>query len=171
MIPSRGETRHAAWIIALFGLVACAVHPVPYVVLDSGVNPGHRTAEPRVEVITDAATWRRVFADVHSNQLPIPPSPDVDFDRAVVVLVMLDPKPTAGYTLHVARVSRQRSTVRVEVHVGRPDRDRMAAAVMTQPYVMLQVDRDSGLETVEIAWDDQRVETVAIAEPDMTRGR
>jgi hypothetical protein len=53
--------------------------------------------------------------------------------------------------------------LRVELRVERPAPDRMSATVVTQPYVMIQVERGAGLDTVVFVGEDQRVmQTVSL---------
>lgn len=151
-----GTTRR--WLVwGVLGLVACSAHTVSYVVLDRGVNPGRQSADPYFAVVTDSDALKKVFGELHANQLPLPPSPDVDFERSIVVLAVLGQQPTAGYSLHVTRVTREGGTLRVELRVESPPPDRVLATVVTQPYVMIQVDRVLGFDTVTIVGEDEQV--------------
>ncbi|MEW6684457.1 MAG: protease complex subunit PrcB family protein [Nitrospirota bacterium] len=70
---------------------------------------------------------------------------------------MLGQQPTAGYALHVTRVSQEGGVVRVGLRVARPPPGRVLAAVVTQPYVMIQVDRVPRLDTVMFVGEDRQV--------------
>ena len=159
-----GATRR--WLAGgVLGLTACSAHAVSYVVLDSGINPGRRSADPYFSVVTDSDALKEVFGDLHTNQLPVPPPPEVDFERSVIVVAILGQQPTAGYSLHVMRVSREGGTLRAELRIDRPPPGRVLATVVTQPYVMLLVDRFPGLDTVRFVGENQEVwQTLSLRE-------
>jgi hypothetical protein len=155
------------WLcIVLFGLVACSAHSVPYVVLDSGISGGRGSANPRFDVVTDSETFKRVFTEIHPGQFPIPTPPDVDFTRSLVVLAMLDEKPTAGYSLRIVQISQHQRTLLIEVRVDSPPSDRALATVITQPYTLVRVDRPPVFDTVQFVGDNQQVlQTISLKKP------
>jgi hypothetical protein len=151
-----GTTRR--WlVVGVLGLMACTSHAVSYVVLDQGVNPGRPSADPYFAVVTHGDALKQVFGELHANQLPVPPPPEVDFERSTVVLAVVEQQPTAGYSLHVTRVVRDRGILRVELRMERPPPGGMLATVVTQPYVLIQVDRDPALDTVVFVGEDAQV--------------
>jgi len=162
------RTRPSRWFCAvLLGLMACSAHSVPYVALDSGISGGRGSASPRFDVVTDSGTFKRVFAEMHASQLPVPPPPDVNFTRSFVVLAVLGEKPTAGYSLRIVRISQHEGTLRVEVREDRPPPDRAVAAVITQPYTLVRVDRRPLFDAVEFVGEDQRImQTISIKKSD-----
>ncbi len=106
---------------------------------------------------------KKVFDEIHSNQLPAPLAPAVDFERFLVIVAILDEKPTAGYQISITRVSQRQQAMQVEVHVENPRPDRLLAAVVTQPYVMIKVEKNPSLDTVEFVGENRVVlQTVSL---------
>jgi hypothetical protein len=50
-------------------------------------------------VVRDAVTWRRIWEEAQSGTSPVPPLPEVDFDRHVVLAV------ASGFVRHLDRVA------------------------------------------------------------------
>ena len=141
---------------ALLGVAACSASLTPYLVLESGIDSGFRSAGPHFDVITDPARFQEIFQAIHSNQLPAPAPPQVDFKQSLVILATLEQKPTAGYYLRIKRVSQSQRTLRVEIQVKRPQPDQLLATVTTRPYIMIRVPKNS-IDTVQFIGERQEV--------------
>ncbi len=150
-----------AWAV-LLATAACAVHFVPYVVLESGVDSGLRSTGPHFDVIGNAARFQEAFRSLHSNQLPAPVPPQVDFEQSLVILAALDQKPTAGYHLRIKRVSQRERILEVELHVEQPDPSRRLPTVVTRPYIIIRVQKNA-FDTVQFVGERHTVlQTVSL---------
>jgi hypothetical protein len=141
---------------SLLGGVACAAHTVPYVVLESGSDAGLRSIGPHFDVFTDTARFEEAFRVIHSNQLAAPEPPQVDFEQSLVILAVLEQKPTAGYTLRIKSVSQNQRTLRVEIQVERPRPGQLLATVVTRPYILIRA-RKNSFDTVQFIGEHQEI--------------
>ncbi|WP_372964371.1 protease complex subunit PrcB family protein [Marinobacter sp.] len=64
---------------------------------------------------------------------------EVDLAREQLIIVTLGQKPTAGYSLGLDSVSRENSTLKLDVQLTRPAPGTMVAQVITSPCVVLAV--------------------------------
>ena len=56
-------------------------------------------------VIRDRATWEAFWARAAAFRTPRPAAPAVDFERHMIVVVGVGPRPSGGYTVFIERVS------------------------------------------------------------------
>src|SRR5262245_26001951 len=66
---------------------------------------GLDTAESRV--IRSTAEWASVWARIYQNRSPQPALPNIDFLNEQVVVVSLGTRPSSGYSIRIAGVSRR----------------------------------------------------------------
>jgi hypothetical protein len=150
-----------AWTV-LLSTAACAVHSVPYVVLENGIDSGLPSKGPHFDVITDSVRFQNAFRILHSNQLPAPVPPQVEFEHSLVILASLEHQPTAGYHLRIKRVSQSQRTLQVELLIERPDPGRVLPAVVTRPYIMIRVQKNA-FDTVQFVGEQHTVlQTVSL---------
>ena len=138
-------------IFVLCGLLwACPAMTtsIQHHVIERGAAPGQRFAAPRFEVITDAARFRQVFHNLHADQIPPPPAPVIDFERALVILVAMGQRPTAGYRVEIDQVEQQGEALQVSVRYEKPLPQSYHAAVVTQPFVLAQAPKTPGVRRV-----------------------
>jgi len=88
---------------------------------------------PVARLISDQATWVQVWNAIHSNVLPPPTAPEIDFSREEVVVLVLGDRPTAGYGIAVEQVNTTLRGTTISVRVTTPG-DQLVAQVLTSPF-------------------------------------
>jgi hypothetical protein len=91
-----------------------------------------------------AAAWNRA----HGSLLAIPPLPDIDFRREVVVAIFSDTKPSGGYDLRVTGATLEGRDLYLDLQQIAPPADAITTQALTTPWLMLRVLR----EGITAAW-------------------
>ena len=142
-------------VLAVLLLLACTTESVrPYVVIDSGVSAGKRFASPYFDVITQAEQFTRLFRELHAHQLPPPTPPAVNFAASLVLIAARGEKPTTGYGIDVERLARRGDVLQVHLRLRDPLPTASQATMLTQPFVMVQVQKEPGVKQVEFLDQD-----------------
>lgn len=122
--------------IAIAALVcACAAVPAgeqPIRHLASGQFG--QTTERRFEMITDAVTFRTLWA-THVGG----PPPEVDFPERAVIAAFYGQERTGGHSIRVAEVTRHGNKLRIVIETRSPGPDCRVAEAFTQPYQFVSV--------------------------------
>lgn len=95
-------------------------------------------------VVRDAATWDKLWKALHRTRLPTPPTPEVDFDRHMVIATFAGERRTGGYQTRIAAVVEDEKGLRVEVWNRQPPPDAMVTMALTYPYSMVVAPRHDG---------------------------
>jgi hypothetical protein len=74
---------------------------------------------PATIVVRGEATWESAWEAIWSDHQPIPPRPEVDFSRHVVLIAALGAQPSTGYGIRVEGATDRSS--HVDVHVVRTE--------------------------------------------------
>ena len=113
---------------------SAAPQPVPFTVLSSGGGAG-LDLPAQTRVLSSVAAVRRALPlAVAAEGLG-----EVDFHRHRVVLVSFGTRPSGGYRLRVESVQQADDRVVVHVTEEQPGARCMAAAVLTNPWVLLRI--------------------------------
>ena len=93
-------------------------------------------------VIADQTAWREAWARLMSSRRPLPPAPEMDFSRQIVVIVAMGRQVSGGHSIRVVTVDRQASGVVVRAVAQEPGRGCISTANITSPadVVVLPVD-------------------------------
>ncbi len=91
------------------------------------------------QVVTDAATWEKVWKKVHSTVSPQPKLPAVDFEKHAVIAVFLGQRNTGGHGIRIKGVVEKEDFVEVVVLKTSPGPGAITTQALTQPYDMLIV--------------------------------
>jgi hypothetical protein len=137
--------------------MACTTRSVPYVIVDSGVSSGKRFASLYIDVITEKEAFTRLFRDIHAHQLPPPAPPAIDFEQAVVFIVSMGERPTTGYSVDIDHIEQDGNVLRVKMHLREPSPQARHAAMITQPFVMVKIQKGRGVRRVEFIAQDSTI--------------
>ena len=137
--------RHVLSMLALVGCVGAAPTTMPF----STIARGDRSQieEPRQVVVRGAAQWSALWKEHGGAGSP----PAVDFSGSMVVAVFLGTRPTAGYSVEIARIDRQGDGLVVTYREHRPPPDAMVAQVLTAPFDIVRTVRSDDPVTFEPA--------------------
>lgn len=95
-------------------------------------------------VVRDAREWEAVWREVWRNQTPVPPLPEIDFAREMVVVAALGSRSSGGYGIIVERAARTREGVEVSVLKQSPGPRCGAPAAITTPVDIARLGRVDG---------------------------
>ena len=101
-------------------------------------------AAARREVVRDAASWERLWAEIHKDRSPAPAPPAVDFARDMLVVAALGTRPSGGFAVAVTSVVARGDRLDVTVLESCPARDAMVTMAVTQPLQVVRVARAAG---------------------------
>jgi hypothetical protein len=87
--------------------------------------------EPGTFVMRDAVEWASIWRRIHARRHPVPPLPEVDFEREMVVVAALGPKRTGGHTIRIERAWHDGTKVVVLVQEESPG----AGCIVPQAFV------------------------------------
>jgi hypothetical protein len=86
------------------------------------------------EVITDDATWERVWTQITAIDPHPGPRPAVDFGRQMIILVSMGVQPTPGHSITVTRIVKVRNHFKVLVEESEPGTSCSPVTVIGRPY-------------------------------------
>lgn len=88
--------------------------------------------------------WEELWRTHANRSIPRPATPAVDFEREVVLALVLGQRPSAGYRLEVTSVREEGGTLVVEAREVEPLADALHAAVVSTPFHFVRVPRTEG---------------------------
>jgi hypothetical protein len=146
----RNAQLHKCALALVVGVALSSCMAQSFQVLKSGADAGGGGDGLRVTIIEDQATFSRVFGELFANQRPAPAAPAVDFTNDMVVLATLGERPTAGYGIKIESINCAQGTLKVKVLTISPPPHKLAAQVITSPFVLASTKRCPNLQNVEI---------------------
>lgn len=110
--------------------------------------------EPENFVVRDDEGWAKAWQRIQSRSRPVPPAPQVDFEREMIVVAALGRQRSGGFTIRVDRAYREGSATVVIVNAESPGEGCIVTNALTSPVDIAKLPRSA--EPVEI-----RVETTS----------
>ena len=89
-------------------------------------------------VITTQEEWMNFWESVSPNDGPVP---QIDFDKKMVIAVLMGQKSTGGYSIEITNVIEQENDVIVKIKEISPGPNCGADAVLTSPYHIIEVSK------------------------------
>jgi hypothetical protein len=95
-------------------------------------------------VIRDRDAWRDIWKEIHSPKgygsgTELPPLPEIDFSREMVVVAALGARPSSGYSIIVDRAYERDDRLEIAVRTTSPGKGCMALAVVTAPVDVVRL--------------------------------
>ena len=115
---------------------------VNYEVIQQGTYSGKK--DTVAQVITTQQDWEQLWKQHVSVLVPQPPVPEIDFETEVVVAIFAGEKKSGGYATVIKKVSAELNDVVVRYKLTDPQPNSFTIQVITQPYVMLKMDKPTG---------------------------
>lgn len=127
---------------ALIGGCAGTGSGVELRTIERGVFSGISCREPVFAVIADTDAYEALFARIGVWKQDSGAAPPVDFEKQLVVAVLMGEKPTAGYTVAMNKTARVgHGILTIDVITAYPPPDALTAQVVTSPYALAVVER------------------------------
>ncbi|HXT72098.1 MAG TPA: protease complex subunit PrcB family protein [Vicinamibacterales bacterium] len=117
-------------------VTAAVLQAIPFTTVAGGT--ASQIDEPRRVIVRTAEEFQALWK-THSSA----PLPKVDFTQSIVVGVFLGTRPTTGYGVAVTGVRRQGKSAIVEWQEFLPDKTKMLAQMLTSPFHLVAIPRDS----------------------------
>lgn len=96
---------------------------------------------PEHLAIRDAAAWSTLWARIYATQRPVPPLPDVDFGKEMVIAAALGTRSTGGYNVLVTQATQDASGVHIQVVETSPGPDCITTQALSQPIDLARAPR------------------------------
>lgn len=138
--------RPFAALLVTLALAACAAAP-PASLLRTDLARGQYgpCAQSRREVVRDAATWARTWAEVQPSADAPPP---VDFAGQVAIVACLGERRSGGYAIEIVSVEVADDALIVRVRETAPAPGSVNTQALTAPYHVVRVART----TLPVRW-------------------
>jgi uncharacterized protein (DUF885 family) len=120
--------------------------PVDFSVLATG-SMSTRVGARAVELISDAAAWRRAWEVIGGGR----PLPDVSFDTRAVVVAYQGQQRTGGYSIEITSIKRVGTVLAISVNERRPASGDITTQVLTSPFFAVSIPRPPTGATVRFA--------------------
>jgi hypothetical protein len=98
-------------------------------------------ADPERRVVADAHDWAALWQRIHAGVSPMPPMPDVDFEKEMILAAALGSRPSGGYSIRIERLRGGDGVLEALVSRTTPGRDCMVIAAVTAPVDLVRVPR------------------------------
>lgn len=115
--------------------------------LEQGAYSLLRAGKTRFRLYTDAVSFAKDYAQIHSGTIPRPDPPKVNFGRYLVAAAYMGRRSTAGYSIDLVPsmvdTPKESAWLSLTVLATEPPADALTAQVLTSPYVLLKIPRNS----------------------------
>lgn len=112
------------------------LRPEPYpLTYYSGLDQAERM------VVRDEATWGQVWVAIWRGHSPLPPVPQVDFEREMLVVVALGGRPTGGFGIFADSAFMEGEGLVIRVRTIAPGSRCFTTGALTQPVDVARVPR------------------------------
>lgn len=88
---------------------------------------------PTQSVIVDATAWREAWFHLVAARRPLPPVPELDFSKQIVVIVAMGRQISGGHSIRVVSVKRQAGGVLVSALAQEPGKGCITTGNITSP--------------------------------------
>ena len=95
--------------------------------------------DPAQVVVRTPAEWAQVWSAVWGGSSPVPPLPQVDFERETVVAAALGMRATGGFSIYVESAHQRDGYVEVVVHKVSPGSQCVTTQAVTYPVDLARI--------------------------------
>ncbi len=106
--------------------------------LSSGVTSAQQL------VIRDPVAWSSLWQQIHATETPVPPLPDVDFAREMIVAASLGTRSSGGYDVLLAGAVEDSTGLEISVTETSPGSTCVTTQALTQPIDLARTARRDG---------------------------
>ena len=104
-------------------------------------------------VVKDKESWEKLWNETHSNQIPLPPVPEVDFTTKMVIVAFQGEKPTGGYSIEVKKIMQTNSKIKVSIDENSPGSECIVTQALTNPYHFVELRKLDG----DVVYEEHKV--------------
>ena len=147
-------------LLASCSLSASAEH-LSVVQIESGLQSN--IEEAHFAVIGDLRLFNQIYSEIHSNEIPEPDAPIIDFDTHIAMFAFLGFRSTAGYRVSFDEKARLAGDlVYIRVIHDAPSSTALLPSVVTTPYAMAILPRASYVNVSFLSTTNEELERVAV---------
>lgn len=95
--------------------------------------------EPLEKFVATEKDWIELWNQRQEPKAPKRQHPAVDFDKDVVVVAALGPKPGTGYTVEITRIVKTKDEIQIYVRKTAPDPAALKTGQPTSPFVLIRM--------------------------------
>jgi hypothetical protein len=110
--------------------------------IDKGAFSG--VDKPLQVVVTNKTQWAELWQKHTANKLPKTPPPQVDFNKESVIFVTSGQKNTAGYSVEITDVRREKGQTEIVVSTKEPKPGALVAEALSAPFHIVELPRIEG---------------------------
>lgn len=107
--------------------------------LHSGNNGGFK--EETNQVITNKAEFEKIWKQAYANYMIKEETPEVDFEKNVVLLVAMGEKSSGGHTIKITNATETSNNTIVNVLSTSPGKGCMTTESITYPFQIVQIEK------------------------------
>lgn len=96
---------------------------------------------PTTFAVRDQPSWEALWNQVTQSMSPLPPLPQIDFTKNIVVFAAAGTKTTSGYSIAITSAAETSAGVTVDVTVTSPGSTCAVAQVVTSPVAIAAIPR------------------------------
>ncbi len=101
-------------------------------------------------VINNKNEWEKLWVILNigtgPSDVPLPPLPDIDFEKNTLIAVFMGEFTTGGHTIEIYKVVENKNNVEVSVNEKSPGKDCILTQAFTQPYHIVKIKKvDKGV--------------------------
>lgn len=90
-------------------------------------------------VIRSRPDWEQFWRLHTGNRRPLPTAPEVDFQKDMIVAVMMGQQSSGGYTIAIESITQENEKMRVDVQEQEPAEDAMTSSALSAPFHIVTV--------------------------------
>ncbi len=110
---------------------------LPFKTIDKNLQSGH--TERKDYVIKTPAEWEKLWKQIHPDS-DAPPSPQINFNKQMVIAVFQGQKPSGGYAIEIKKlIYGSNKKIEATVEEKSPGKGCMATSALTTPYHIVVV--------------------------------
>jgi hypothetical protein len=92
-------------------------------------------------VIYSQADFEAFWSLAHASSSPMPPTPEIDFGKRMVVVAAMGPQISPKHSIKITRIERVKTMVRVSIEETQPGKNCSAVGLITNPVHMVETDQ------------------------------
>ena len=122
-----------------------------FIIIHSGEYSGISTYQNLC--IKSEEDWKKCWKNIHSQSIPVPKLPQVNFEEDMLVACFMGSRNSGGYTISIDQIVFEESGVFVRVTHSTPGENCIKTMALSQPYVIIKIQKsghsDCRFEQVE----------------------
>ncbi len=91
--------------------------------------------------IGNVADWQTFWNEIHAGPSPIPPLPEIDFSKRMIIIAALGVQPAPRHLITITRIERVKTMIKVFIEETQPGRDCSPLGALTNPIHIVETEK------------------------------